>query len=308
MEDKKWWEKDYLITKRGDISTKLISDYTDFYQRFKTYKDGRYGRRRVINQTKKEIDKALRCDFSGLTRNSDYGTLDWADNSDYHHGGAYIKKIGEKKGYSTWGFARTVEVDNSKRGRELPIYMDISKSTASGYDVEISVDISKYLASKGNLLFEVIEKAFNPKITFKNYKTTTDEMLKVQNKLLKALEYQKELMDYRFENGEISKSQYDKYLASYKENKVYAGLVAESWTNKEKEIDFVKCKDVVRKVRAEKFKESLKLPIVSIKKLHTENKQKRLERKAEKEKIAELDRAEEQQYLNQSKKSMEEEK
>ena len=145
--------------------------------------------------------------------------------------------------------------------------------------------MAEYLALKGDKLFNIIDKAFNTKINSKNYNTSDKTMLALQDLLLKSLEYQKELMEYRYEKNEISKVDYDAYIKKYKEYRVYAGLIAENWVKREDEIRSVKNKTEARQIKVEKIKNALTYPIEKIKQLYTENKEKRLAKKQEEARI-----------------------
>ena len=93
----------------------------------------------------------------------------------------------------------------------------------------LNVDISKYLALQGNVLFEIVHKLVNPKITANNYNITKEEVSKISSVLLKALEYQKQFMQEQYNNKLISQNGFDKYMAENRKHKIVTKLLPDIW-------------------------------------------------------------------------------
>ena len=96
----------------------------------------------------------------------------------------------------------------------------------------LNVDMSKYLALQGVCLFEVIAKVFKPKITANNYKISEEDIKKISDILTKAIDYQKQYIEDKFNKNEISKHYYDKYIEKYKYHRVAARILPDVWNKR----------------------------------------------------------------------------
>lgn len=261
--DKKWWEAKYAIVPN--------SDYVDVWNKWTNEKFNKHK-----HKLASIVNKAMNYEFEDLVDNHAHRL--------YETG--YIKScieaISSRSRYSNYVI------------KNLPAYYFYEDEIYYDYDRDGSIerhayywnaDMAEYLALKGDKLFNIIDKAFNTKINSKNYNTSDKTMLALQDLLLKSLEHQKELMEYRYEKNEISKADYDAYIKKYKEYRVYAGLIAENWAKREDEIRSVKNKTEARQIKVEKIKNALTYPIKKIKQLYTENKEKRLAKKLEEARI-----------------------
>lgn len=216
MSKNKWWIKDWVISDKG-----FPSDFGSMiYTRNLMFLDLREIREELVKVTK----NALEFDFLDLAKGELYGKGDDA----YLFGSLYTRRADLKR-------------NRDMILKKLPPYINIIEKEyeESGLTKKIKAvqaDMSQYLAYKGDILFNIIDKAFDPKITVKNCKLSNEKMQQVQVVLLKALEYQNELVQDKFKNGRMSETDYSLYIKSYKRHKSAARSIAENWKNKEKSL------------------------------------------------------------------------
>ena len=104
----------------------------------------------------------------------------------------------------------------------------------------IVTDMAKFLALKGSVLFDIIDKAYDPKITKNNYSLTKEEIIELQKLLLNSLDLQKEYIESKLKNGKITSKEYEDYMREYNESKEKVTLIDKIWDKKVNEISSVK--------------------------------------------------------------------
>ena len=244
----------------------IFQDYqNDEYIMSKKYLNG------LKNQANNAVSRALNYDFKALCQDikSGYVSGNMLVNLYYESTGGLLRGTLDSEyleDYIPYPSKRFVNVFPAYTYMED--HKGIKTTRPVTYKDEITdwkslnIDMSKYLAFKGNALFDIVDKISKPKITAKNCNMTKEDIARLKEVLRNALDYQSKLINQRCLEGKVSSKNYLKYMKVYNHYEKAVALLPVIWESSKTQL--AKQKFITKRNHFKKIKNRLIQSLTSV--------------------------------------------